>query len=121
VPSGEKRRESLPVRFSGTVLRSGLSEEVAELRRFPAIPRGTQVDFSATQTVWRCRQSRTNRSPGFESLPNREKYRGGLQIRITMTGINVLSAAFKRISPMGSQGGTGIIINVSGMKVLEEN
>jgi hypothetical protein len=47
----------------GHFLRSGFREEGAELPRFPAIIKGTQLDFSATLTLWRCTQSRANRSP----------------------------------------------------------
>jgi hypothetical protein len=57
-----------------------------------------------------------------ESLPNREKNRGGTQIPITMTGYTRFTLLrLEELSPMGTLGGTGIIIDVSGMKVLEEN
>lgn len=96
------------------------SEEVAELRRFPAIPRGTQVDFSATLTRWRCRQSRANPSP---VIPAEQ---GKIQGRTTNSDYDRWADTcylprFKRIIPMGSLSGSGIIIDVSGMKVLEEN
>jgi hypothetical protein len=46
----------------------------AKLRRFRAISRVMQADFSALQTAWRSMQSRANRSPR-EFPANREKYR----------------------------------------------
>jgi hypothetical protein len=105
----------------GHFLRSGFREEAAELPRFPAIIKGTQLDFSATLTLWRCRQSRANRSP--LGIPAEQ---GKIQGRTTNSDYVDWPYTFyllrlKELSLMESLGGTGIIIDVSGMKVLEEN
>jgi len=79
------------------------------------------LGFSATQTTWRCRQSRANRSP--LGIPAKQ---GKIQGRSTNSDYDDWAYTFyllrlKELSPTGTLGGTGIIIDVSGMKVLEEN
>ena len=80
-----------------------------------------QLDFSATQTAWRGRQSRANPSP--LGIPAEQ---GKIQGRTTNSDCDDWAYTFyllrlKELSPMGSLGGTGIIIDGSGMKVMEEN
>jgi hypothetical protein len=48
-----KRHERLLVRYSGTFSPVRFEMKVAQLRGFPALLRGVQPRFSATQTVWR--------------------------------------------------------------------
>ena len=63
MPCGDKGGKASLCCSMGHFLRSGLREEVGELRRFLAILRGMQPGFSATQTAWRSAQSRANPSP----------------------------------------------------------
>jgi hypothetical protein len=106
----------------GHFLRSGFREEGAELPRFPAIIKGTQLDFSATLTLWRCTQSRANRSLLWN--PCRTGKNTGAEHKIPIHdhwAYTFYLLCLKELFPMGTLGGTGIIIDVSGMKVLEEN
>ena len=62
MPSREKRQKTCPRGSTAHFLRCGLKARPPELRRFSAILAVMQPDFSATQTVWRSRQSGANLS-----------------------------------------------------------
>jgi hypothetical protein len=74
MPSGEKGTKACSGDSMGHFLRSGFREEGAELPRFPAIIKGTQLDFSATLTLWRrtgviCEEQFPRKAPIFSAPP----------------------------------------------------
>jgi hypothetical protein len=71
MPSREKRQKTWQRGSTRHFLQCGLKARPTELPRFSAILAVMQLNFSATQTEWRCRQSGANLSlPKFPA--NRE-------------------------------------------------